>query len=382
MHAVVVGGGIVGLASAYYLAQRDVAVTVCEKATVGAGSTERSAGGIRAQFSTPVNVALSVAAMDVWDDFEETFDTDIAYRRTGYLFLARDEATLERFREDVRMQNDHGVDSELLDAAGAAERCRGLDASQFAGATYHARDGFCDPHLALQAFSTAVHEAGVDVRTRTPVTDVHREGGRVVGVETPDGTLAADVVVNAAGPWARRVARMAGVDLPVAPKRRQMAVVEPERSVPESDPLTIDLDTGSYFRPERDGNALVGGHFGGADPDQDPDGYDEGFDVAWAADAVEAAAGWTDYFGPESRIRRGWAGLYAVTPDHHPVVEETVPGLVNAVGFSGHGFQHAPATGQVVAEIVADGAPSLVDVSRLSSDRFASGDLIDERNVA
>jgi sarcosine oxidase subunit beta len=382
MHAVVVGGGIVGLASAYYLAERGVDVTVCEKSSVGAGSTERSAGGIRAQYSTPVNVALSRAAMDVWDGFEERFDADIAYRRTGYLFLAREEATAEAFRADVAMQNDHGIDSEFLAPGEAAEHCPGLDPDRFVGATYHDRDGFCDPHLALQALSRAAADAGVEVRTGTPVTDVRRDGDRVVGVETPDGPLDAEFVVNAAGPWARRVAAMAGIDVPVAPKRRQLAVVDPGHPVPEDDPLTIDLDTGSYFRPERDGNALVGGVFDGPDPDRDPEDYDGDVDLPWAADAVEAAGEWTSYFGPDSRIRRGWAGLYAVTPDHHPVVEETLPGFVQAVGFSGHGFQHAPATGQVVAELVVDGEASLVDVSRLTSERFETGDLVEERNVA
>jgi len=382
MHAVVVGGGMIGLASAHSLAERGVDVTVCEKGSVGAGNTERSVGGIRAQFSTRVNVALSVAAMDVWEAFDERFDTDIAYRRTGYLFLARDDDTAAQFRENVRMQNDLGVDSEYLEPAAARDHCAGIDAEQFVGATYHAGDGFCDPHLALQAYSGAVAEAGVDVRTGTPVEDVLTEDGRAVGVETPDGTVEADVVVNAAGAWARNVAAMAGVDLPVAPKRRQIAVVEPERAVPEDDPLTVDLDRRSYFRPERDGNALVGGHFGGPDPDRDPDGYDGDVDIDWAADAIGTAGEWTDYFGPGARIRRGWAGLYAVTPDHHPVLEETIPGLINAVGFSGHGFQHAPATGKIVAELAVDGAASLVDVSALSSDRFERGDLIEEANVA
>jgi sarcosine oxidase subunit beta len=382
MHVVVVGGGIVGIASAYYLAGRGVDVTVCEKSSVGAGSTERSAGGIRAQYSTPVNVALSRAAMDVWDEFEERFDADIAYRRTGYLFLAREEATAEAFRADVAMQNDHGVDSEFLAPEEAAEHCPGLDPDRFVGATYHDRDGFCDPHLALQAYSRAAADAGVEVQTGTPVTDVRCEGDRVVGVDTPDRSLDAEFVVNAAGPWARQVAAMAGIDVPVAPKRRQLAVVAPGQPVPEDDPLTIDLDTGSYFRPERDGNALVGGVFEGPDPDRDPDAYDGDVDLPWAADAVEAASEWTSYFGPDSRIRRGWAGLYAVTPDHHPVVEETLPGFVQAVGFSGHGFQHAPATGQVVAELVVDGEASLVDVSRLTSERFEIGDLVEERNVA
>ncbi len=381
MHVAIVGGGIVGLSSAYSLADRGAAVTVFEKGSIGGGSTERAVGGIRAQFSTPVNVDLSLVSMRVWESFEETFGSDVDYRQTGYLFLARDEATAERFRENVAMQNDRGVPSEFLSPAEAVEHCPGLETERFVGATYSPTDGFADPHLALQAYATAAREAGADVRTKTAVTDVLRDGDRVVGVETDDGRLEADYVVNAAGAWARRVAAMADCSLPIAPKRRQIAVVDPDEPVPETDPLTIDLDTGSYFRPEREGDALVGGHFPGPDPDHDPDGYPTSIDFDWAADALEAAAEWTTYFGPESRVKRGWAGLYAVTPDHHPIVEETIPGLLTAAGFSGHGFQHAPATGKLVAELALEGEASLVDISRLSSDRFETEAARDERNV-
>jgi sarcosine oxidase, subunit beta len=386
MHAVVVGGGIVGLASAHALAERDVRVTVCEKGSIGGGSTGRSAGGIRAQFSTPVNVDLSLASLDVWDAFEERFGVDIAHRRVGYLFLAREEDTAERLRENVSMQNERGVPSEFLTPAEATDRCGGLRTERFVGASFSPTDGFADPNLALQGYAGAAREAGVEIRTKTGVTGIRRDGERVVGVEVDGGDeggsgeeIDADYVVNAAGPWAGRVGGMAGVELPVAPRRRQMAIVEPEHPVPESDPLTIDLDTGSYFRPEREGIALVGGQFG-EDPDADPDRYRTGMDLEQAVDAVERAGEWTSYFGPETRIRRGWAGLYAVTPDNHPILEETVPGFVNAVGFSGHGFMHAPATGRIVAELVRDGEASLVDVGSLGSDRFDGGSAT-ERNV-
>ena len=385
MNAVVVGGGIVGFACAYSLAGRGVEVTVCERSSPGGGSTGRAVGGIRAQFSRAVNVELSKASIAAWERFEEEFGVDIAYRRNGYLFLAREEATAERFRENVRLQNDLGVESELLAPDEAREHCPGLRDEAFVGATYHAGDGFADPHLALQGFLAGTREQGVDLRADTPVTDVIQEGeeaGRVSGVETPDGRIDADVVVNAAGPWAHRIAAMAGLDLPVVPRRRQVAVVGPSEPVPESVPLTIDLDSGAYFRPERGGQALVGGHFAESDPDQDPDDYSTDFDLDWAVEAVEKAGDCARYFGPDSEIRRGWAGLYAITPDHNPIVEETIPGLINAVGFSGHGFQHAPATGQVVAEIALEGEASLVDVSPLSSDRFETGELLDERNVA
>jgi sarcosine oxidase subunit beta len=383
MHVVVVGGGIVGLASAHYLRERGVSVTVCEQSALGSGSTERAVGGIRAQFSTPVNVALSQASLDVWTDFADTFDTEIAYRQCGYLFCARTAETADRFREQVAMQHEQGVDSEYLDPEAATEHCPELRADRFVGATYCPTDGFADPHLALQGFTTAAREAGVDIRTHTPVTDVLRDDdGVVTGVATDDGAIEADFVVNAAGPWARRVAAMADVEIPVAPRRRQVTVVDPETPMPESDPLVIDLDTGVYFRPEREGRAFVGGHFAGDDPDADPDRFDTDADTDWAVTAVEHAGDVAGYFGPETRIRRGWAGLYAVTPDHHPIIEETVPGFVQAVGFSGHGFQHSPATGRLVAQLCVDGAASLVDVDSLSSDRFADGGGHDEFNVA
>ncbi|MFD1514061.1 NAD(P)/FAD-dependent oxidoreductase [Halomarina rubra] len=387
MNVVVVGGGIVGLASAYSLARAGADVTLCERGALGTESTARSAGGIRSQFSTAVNVELSLASREVWDSFEARFGVDMGYRRHGYLFLARSEATAEQFRENVAMQNDLGVDSEFLTPAEATEHCPELHAEQFVGATFNAADGYADPNLAVQGFAGAAREAGADIRTKTAVTDLHtdeRAGKRVVtGVETEDGPLEAEFVVNAAGAWARRLAAMADVDLPIRPRRRQIAVVDPSTHLAEDVPLTIDLETGSYFRPEREGTALVGGHFGSTDPDVDTEGYSESMDIEWAATAVERAADAAGYFDGDSRIRRGWAGLYAVTPDHHPILEETMPGLVTAAGFSGHGFQHAPATGQLVAELCVDGATSLVDVDVLSSDRFdASDGHLTEQNVA
>jgi sarcosine oxidase subunit beta len=378
----VIGGGIVGLASAHALAERGADVVVCEAGSLGGGSTGRSVGGIRAQFSSPVNVELSTASMAVWDGFEAEFGVDIAYRRPGYLILARTEETAAAFRDAVVLQQRRGVPSRLLTPAEAADYCPELDADAFVRASYAPTDGFADPHLALGGYARAAAELGVDVRTNTPVTDVDVDDGAVVGVRAGGERFEADHVVCAAGPWAREVAAMAGVDLPVSPRRRQALVVEPERPVPEDVPLTIDLDTGLYFRPERDGLAVVGGHFADADPEADPDAYCESYDLDWAATALERAADCAGYFGTESRIRRGWAGCYAVTPDGHPVIDEPADGFVTAVGFSGHGFQHAPAAGELVAELVVDGSASLVDVDALAADRFGRDDLAAERHVA
>ncbi len=381
MSVIVVGGGIVGLSAAYYLADRGCEVTVFEKDSLGMASTSRAVGGIRSQFQTPVNVDLSLSSKAVWNEFDSTFGVDIAYRKTGYLFLARNRETAATFESTVAMQRERGASSQFLDPEEAVEYCNGLRPDLFAGASYNPDDGFADPNLAVQGYATAAREQGVDIRTGTAVTDVLVEGGEVVGVETADGTHEAEYVINAAGASVSRIGEMAGLDLPIYPRRRQIAVVEPTRPVPEDDPLTIDLDRGSYFRPERSGNTLVGGHFSDSDPDEDPDLYDDSMDLDWAATAVEYAADFTDYFDEETRIKRGWAGLYAVTPDNHPIIEESRPGFIVGGGFSGHGFQHAPATGQLVAEIVTEGSPQLLDISMLGRDRFETGDEIVESNV-
>jgi sarcosine oxidase subunit beta len=381
MHVAVVGGGIVGLASAYYLAERGVPVTVLEKDALGSGSTGRANGGIRAQFTSGVSVALSRESMAVWDRFEERFGADIDHRRTGYLFLARTADTAERFRENVAVQNDLGVSSEYLGPEAAGERCPGLYTDRYVGATYGPADGFADPHLALQGFSRAATAAGATIETGVAVTDVRTNGGTVVGVETTDGVREADYVVNAAGPWAARVGAMAGLDLPVSPRRRQLLVADPDSPVPADTPMTVDVDASVHFRPERDGRAVVGGRFADRDPERDPDDYRTSSDLDWAAETLEAASEVAEYFGPASGVVRGWAGLYAVTPDHHPIIEETRPGFVSAVGFSGHGFMQSPATGRVVAELIVDGEARTVDVSPLAADRFERGGTLSEGTV-
>lgn len=383
MHVVVVGGGIVGLASAHELATRGASVTLVEQGSLGGESTQRAAGGIRTQFSTPVNVDLSLASLPTWESFADTFGVDIGYRRPGYLFLARDADTADALRETAAMQNERDGDTRVLDPVDATEHCPGVRTDAFEVASYSPLDGFADPNLACQGYAQALAAHDVDVRTKTAVTDVTVAGGAVTGVVV-DGAerVRADAVVNAAGPWAGRLASMAGVDLPVRAKRRQVVVVDPETPVGEDVPLTIDLDAGVYFRPEREGVAIAGGHFGGDDPDQDPGRYRTRHDVDWAVDCIERAGDAATYFGPESRIRDGWAGLYTVTPDHHAILEETRPGFVNAVGFSGHGFQHAPATATVVADRVLGESESDVDVSALTSARFETGDLVEEQHVA
>ncbi|MGB9954732.1 NAD(P)/FAD-dependent oxidoreductase (plasmid) [Haloarcula marismortui] len=382
MQAVVIGGGILGITSAYYLRKKGATVTVLEKGNLGNGSTDRANGGIRAQFSSPVSAKLSKESIDVWKSFDTEFGTDIAYRRPGYMFLARSEETAAQFRENVEKQNEVGVDSQMLDPAEAAELCPGLTEENYVAATYSATDGFADPHLGLQGFAKAARSAGVDIRTKVEVTDIRQDSsGRVTGVETGDGEIEADYVVNAAGPWAPQIAEMVDLDLPITPKRRQLMITDPETPVSESVPFTIDQDIGVHFRPEREGSVVCGGHFDVDDPSQDPDDFSERVSLDWSAQVIEELSRVADYFGPESEVKRGWAGLYSMTPDHHPIIEECSPGFVVVAGFSGHGFMQSPAAGQLVSEIIVDGSPSLVDISKLTADRFERGIHLEEGTV-
>lgn len=379
-HVAVVGGGIVGLATAYFLRGREIDVTVLEKNSIGAGNTERALGGIRGQFSSPANVRLSLAAFEVWEQFEERFGVDIGYDRHGYLFLTDDDRTADSFEATVRMQNDLGLPSELLEPEEATNYAPRLRPDAFSAATYSPTDGSADPHLALQGFYQGARERDAQIELDTTVTDIDRLDNGAYRLETDTKSYEADWVVNAAGAWGGRIGELAGLDLPIEPKRRRIAVVEPERPVEASNPLVADLDTGVFFSPDTEGDALVGGHLGGDDPLQDPDRFPTGFEIDWVVDVLERLEPICDHFGPETRIRNGWAGLYAMTPDRSPIIDETRPGFINAIGFSGHGFQHAPAVGQVVADVIRTGDTELTDLGAFRADRFDELDGA-ERNV-
>ncbi|SDY94517.1 NAD(P)/FAD-dependent oxidoreductase [Halopenitus persicus] len=382
MQVIVIGGGIIGVASAYYLRKKGAEVTLLEKRNLGKGSTDRANGGIRAQFSSPVSAKLSKESINVWESFESEFGTDITYRRPGYMFLARTEDTAAQLKESARKQQEVGVNSKILDPSEAKEVCPELRKENYVAATYTPDDGIADPHLGLQGFAEAAREAGVNIRTKVEVTDITTdESGRVTGVETQDESIDADYVVNAAGPWAPQIGRMASLDLPISPKRRQLLVADPETPVPESVPFTIDQNIGVHFRPEREGSVVCGGHFDKSDPSMDPDDFSERISLDWSGQVIEELSRVADYFGPSTEIKRGWAGLYSMTPDHHPIIEETIPGFVVVAGFSGHGFMQSPAAGKLVSEIIVDGSASLVDISMLTADRFEHGTRLEEGTV-
>lgn len=375
---VVIGGGVMGASAAYHLAKRGVKnVVLLEKHEfLGAEATGKCAGGIRYQFSTEINVRLSQLSLPMLERFEEETGQSIDLRWPGYLFLLDNPHDLAVFRQNVAMQNRLGVPSQLLSAEETATRVPLLNLEGVLGAAWHAGDGLADPNGVVQGYAAAGRRLGARIFTATEATGVCVEGGRVTGVTTPQGSIATPAVVNAAGPWAGKVAALAGLDLPIVPVRRQIVVTAPLKGVPDDFPFVLDFSRSLYFH--REGQGILTGQSNAAEKP----GFDQSIDHAWTEQHLENAM-WRFPLLAKAGLLREWAGLYEVTPDAHPVIDTVAEpaGFTIVAGFSGHGFMHGPIAGLLAAELALDGKAATLDIRQLRCSRFAEGDLVREHNV-
>lgn len=374
---VVVGGGCVGASAAYHLAAAGAgSILLLERAdALGTGSTGAGAGGFRHQFSSEINVRLSQASIPMIVGFEETHGVPLDVRQDGYLFLVRDEESWRRHRAAAEMQRSLGVRVELLSGEQAAELVPGLAVDDVVGATFGPDDGIADPSGLTQGYAALAKREGAAIETGAEVAALETEGDRVTGVRLAAGErIAAGTVVNAAGPWAGRLAATAGIDLPVDPIPRNVVVTGAFPGVPDRKTLVVDTPTSFYFHREGPG-VLMG--MGGRD---EQSSFDTRVDQEFVAEEVLPRA--VDVFPPleAAGVEHTWCGLYEVTPDLHPVIGRAAEGLYLANGFSGHGFQHAPVVGKLLAEMIVEGKARTVDVSALSVERFARDELIGERH--
>ena len=381
---VIVGGGVVGASVAYHLAERGCKnVLIVERAAAqGAGSTGRATGGVRAQFSTAVNIAMSLYSLAFIENFREATGRDCGYLPVGYLFVATDGAQLEALKVARARQRAAGLtDVELLSAAEVARRAPRLRADNVAGGTFRQRDGFIAPLELMRGFTARAAERGARVWTETEVTGIDVEGGRVRAVRTSRGPVATRAVVNAAGAWAAEVARLAKVEIPVAPLRRQIVCVRPREPLPEGTPMVIDFSDGFHFRAVvTDGRWRPEVLLAWPDP-AEPAGFDDGLDPSFVPKLLaRAGASVPSFASAEVVPGLSRAGLYEMTPDAHAIVceSERVGGLFLACGFSGHGVMHSPATGRAVADLVLDGRTSAFDIAPLHAARFNRGELSEE----
>ncbi len=372
---VIVGGGVIGTSVAFHLAEAGVGVCLVERGELAGGSTSRAAGGFRAQFSEPLNVALGLRSIGAFERFAERPGGEIDLHQVGYLFLLDREEDVRAFEEGVALQNALGVPSRLLAPEEARELCPLAGLEGVLAASYCPLDGHASPEAVVQGYAAGARRHGAAIVTRCAVTGIEVSGGAVEAVATDLGRIETEVVVCAAGAWSPEVSRLAGVELPVEPVLREVAFTGPVDDLPDRVPLTIDFSTGFYFH--REGPGLL---FGMADRDQ-PAGFDAPTDPAW----LERVLGVAERRLPtllDLGIAGGWKGYYEVTPDHNALVGEArAPArFLYATGFSGHGFLQGPAVGEIVRDLVLGSEP-FVDVSPLAVERFAHATPRPERNV-
>jgi sarcosine oxidase subunit beta len=378
---VIIGGGIAGSSIAWHLTEAGVRnVLVLERETQqGKGSTGKSMGGVRAQFSTEVNIRMSLYSIPFYASFDERLGHPAGYRPQGYLFLATRPAHLEYLRNNQERQKALGLASaRMLSTGEIAAEYPELRTDDILGGAFCSTDGFVDPHSAMTGFMTAACERGARLWKSAGVAGIRTDAHGVCEVQTARGSIATRCVVNAAGAWAASVAKLVNIDLPVEPLRRMLLPTEPFIDFPHTAPMIIDMTTGFHFRPESLGFLLAW-----ADP-RETRSFDTSFDPAFVEKILTLAADRVPRFeNLPVNPKRGWAGLYEMTPDHHPVLGPVpeVPGFFLANGFSGHGVMHAPATGKILSDLITTGTTNLIDAPQLSLSRFAEDRMIHETAV-
>ncbi|GAB4193848.1 MAG: FAD-binding oxidoreductase [Roseiflexaceae bacterium] len=377
---VIIGAGVMGASIAYHLAARgctDIVLLEQAEAEIS-GSTARSIAGVRHQFSTETNVLLSRYSIERLKHFTQEVGGYAELRQIGYLFLLDDPETWAVYQRSAAMQRRLGVPVDLLTPEEAARLVPGMDITGLLGATYCAEDGYCDAHGVALAYLNRAREYGVRLRRATPATGIRVQNGRATTVETPDGLIACETVVNAAGSWAGAVAALAGLDVPVRPYRRCVYVTEPFAPFPQPIPLTVDVGSGFYMRKEQ-AHVLFG-----MSNYAEPPGYNTAVDWGWLDTVLTAGL---RRFPPLEQAalseRRCWAGAYEITPDHMPILgrHPDLPNYIDASGFSGHGIMHAPATGLLMAEEILDGRAHTIPIDELRITRFHTDPARNEWNI-
>lgn len=358
---VVIGGGVMGASTAYHLATAGVEVVVLERDTIGSGSTGRSAGGFRAQFSDELNIRMAVENIRRLERFETEFGIDIDLKQYGYLFLLR-RSEVDAFHAAVALQRSLGVPSDLITAEAALDRVPGIRIHDVAAATFCPWDGYCTPESVALGYARAAARHGATIVQDCQVTAIAVSNGRVRGVATTDGFVSTPEVVLTAGVWSPRLAAPLGIHMPVRPVERHIWLTRGPDPFPRRLPLVIDFATGFYFHREAKGLAMGG-----------------------RAQTIEDLAPAAINRAPavaEMEVTHSWWGYYAVTPDNNAIIG-TVPGIDRlhyATGFSGHGFQQGPVVGEHLAELVLGSEPTF-DLSPFAMDRFETGRTLPESAV-
>ena len=374
---VVVGGGVTGCSILHALAEKGLTdALLLEQDGLGSGSTGRSQAILRMHYSNEVTTRMAWESLKVFRSFEEVVGRSSGYFRTGYLLIVgqHDRAAME---QNIEMQKGLGVKTSVVSSDDVKEVAPQFAVSRDEACAFEPDSGYADPWAVTLGYSERARELGAEVRMNETVISVDVEGGRVTGVTTTQGTVSTPNVVVAAGPWSRAFMAAVGVDVPLQTVRHQVITLRRPESLAADHAIVGDIVNSLSARPEAGRLTLVGV---GEDEEVEVDAYDHGVDTAVAEDVATKLS--TRMPGmSDAEFRGGWSGLFTVSPDWHPIVDQVdgINGLYCAAGFSGHGFKLAPMVGVAMAEMVVDRKATTIDVSMLGLDRFESGRLMESR---
>lgn len=372
--AVVIGGGVMGTSIAFNLARRRFGkVILLEKNTICSGTSAKSSAIVRTHYTTPATAAMALMARRIFERWADEVGGECGFVKTGMLFIGHpsNRGGVER---TLAMNQSFGIEAWLV----SADEVRGLApllrVPDGAPVVWEPHSGYGSPHEVASSFARGLTELGGKIRQSTLVTGITIAGGRVRAVRTPAGEIATAHAVIAAGPWANAVGRLAGLDLPVTASRESVVTLRPSFEV-GGHPVVADLVNEVYLRPET-GNLILAGSTRDTEAPGNPDEYEDRPDLAFSTDVVERLARLMPA-AAEAGIAGGWSGMYEVSPDWNPIMgTAAVGGLHYAVGFSGHGFKLSPVVGVLMAEQVAGGKATTLDITPYRLERFAEGKTI------
>lgn len=374
---VIIGGGISGCSIAYNLAKKGINnIIILEKNYLASGATGRCGAGIRQQWGTEMNCKISKLSCEFFENAEEElqYKGNLEFKQGGYLILSSTEKEHDQFKKNIQLQNSLGIDSKLLSLDDAKQIVPSLNTEGLISATFHQKDGHLNPFHTTQAYADAAKKLGVQIYTFTEVTGIEVEADKIKGVHTNNGFISTNIVVNAAGGYSKQIGDMVGLDLPVYSERHQILVTEPIE--PFLDPMIMSFSLNLYCQQVPHGGVIMG-----RGDDKEP--RDLRITSSWHF-LEEMAKTMTKILPPlkDIRVIRQWAGLYNMTPDRQPIygsVDE-IEGFYLAIGYSGHGFMFAPATGLLIAENIL-GEKNTINIESLHLNRFKKGELIFEPSV-
>lgn len=384
---VIIGGGVMGASIAYHLAERGgVSVTLLEREEqFGLGSTGRCAGGIRHQFSTEVNIRLSIESIQMMERFPEEIGQEIDLNQIGYLFVLDDEQDFAQFQRNVALQNSMGIESRVLSVDDIHRRVPLLNLEGVVGGTIYERDGLADPNSIVQGYINKTRQLrqanpalSINLLNNITVTQIRMaESDRVQAVVTPEGEIATETVVIAAGAWSGQFGEMIGVNIPIVPVRRQIAVTTTLRELPPDFPFVLFFGQSLYFHPESGQSILTG-----KSNSDEPIGFNTEVDPKWTETHLLEAMHRFPLL-EQAGLLSEWAGLYEVTPDEQAILGRLpgVEGVIMAAGFSGHGFMHGPIVGKLMTEEILEGRAHSINIDDLRYERFALGKDVSEYNI-